>query len=173
MQSHLLDHTYGIPLYYSCPEIPPLDGNPCISSASILKLRSVHTALELSTEPIQWRLPCQLMYLYRWFSIHLQSDCNCLVGSVLRMKCCWLSELSCDSLRSNPSRVRVVDLSHKELQDSVVMLFCDLLLNPLCELETLRSVLRVATVCLFVGGEKEPGLFLWLETKTMIFPPLT
>ncbi|XP_029684260.1 ribonuclease inhibitor-like [Takifugu rubripes] len=54
------------------------------------------------------------------------------------LNCCWLSELSCDSLRSNPSRVRVLDLSHSELQDSVVMLFSDLLLNPLCELETLR-----------------------------------
>lgn len=138
MQSHLLIIT----TVFHCITAQPLDGNACISSASTRARRSVHTeaALELSEEPIQWRLICQFMYLHRWFSIHLQSDSNCLVGSVSRLNCCWLSELSSESLRSNPSRVRVLDLSHNELQDSVVMLFCDLLLNPLCELETLRSV---------------------------------
>ncbi|CAF87736.1 unnamed protein product, partial [Tetraodon nigroviridis] len=64
------------------------------------------------------------------------------VCSVFRLQRCSLSQVSCASLaaalKSNPSRVRKLELSDNRLQDSGAELLCAFLEFPECRLESLR-----------------------------------
>ncbi|TWW54812.1 NACHT, LRR and PYD domains-containing protein 2 [Takifugu flavidus] len=104
-----------------------------------------------------------------WSQSLTDADVKLLSSAVMHPNCrletlglwdCSLSEISCGSLasalRSNPSHLRVLDLSWNQLKDPAVKLLCGALQDPLCKLETLSQKPKPASLLKGHQVEQKP-----------------